>query len=339
MIPQDKNTAITRGLSEAFGVSECEDIREVTGGPGANPVFRIVVRRSAFLLRINLRAGDLVRHYACMKAAAEAGVAPRVWYTNVEDRISITDFVNAAHFGPADALARLPAALRALHSLPQFPGVPDDRNSTCMFLLHRGPAADAFLQQFQAANILPKEDFEELVARYTQIAAAYSRHDPELVSSHNDLFKPDNIVFDGQRVWLVDWEAAFRNDRYADLAVVANMLVTNVAEETAYLQVYFGQPPDAYQRARLHLMRLAAHLFYAVVFLWQGASSKPIDWSDPVPDYADFQRRFWAGEIKLTDAHTKTVYGRIHWTQFLHDVQQARYKEALAIVADRHAAG
>ena len=56
-----------------------------------------------------------------------------------------------------------------------------------------------------------------------------------MVSSHNDLFKPDNILFDGQRIWLVDWEAAFLNDPYADLAAVANQVVTNDEEEMAYL--------------------------------------------------------------------------------------------------------
>ena len=34
-----------------------------------------------------------------------------------------------------------------------------------------------------------------------------------MVSSHVDL-KPDNMLFDGERVWLVDWQAGFANDRY-----------------------------------------------------------------------------------------------------------------------------
>jgi thiamine kinase-like enzyme len=39
------------------------------------------------------------------------------------------------------------------------------------------------------------------------------------------------LLFDGQRVWLVDWQAAFVNDRYFDLAVAANFVVTNDADE------------------------------------------------------------------------------------------------------------
>ena len=59
MVPQEKRAAVTRGLREAFGVTEFEEIRELNGGRGANPVFLIVVRGSRFLLRINLCAGDL----------------------------------------------------------------------------------------------------------------------------------------------------------------------------------------------------------------------------------------------------------------------------------------
>jgi aminoglycoside phosphotransferase (APT) family kinase protein len=88
-----------------------------------------------------------------------------------------------------------------------------------MFLINSGAAVDGFIWRFQAANILPEDECAELLARYAQLAAVYPRHDPDMASSHNDLFKPDNILFDGHRVWLADWEAAFLNDRSADLAV------------------------------------------------------------------------------------------------------------------------
>ena len=102
-------------------------------------------------------------------------------------------------------------------------------NTSCMFLINKGAAVDGFIQRFQAANILPKGESEELFARYAQVAAVYPHHDPDMVSSHNDLFKPDNILFDGHRVWLVDWEAAFLNDRYADLAVVAGARIQGLS--------------------------------------------------------------------------------------------------------------
>jgi thiamine kinase-like enzyme len=45
----------------------------------------------------------------------------------------------------------------------------------------------------------------------------------------------------------VDWEAAFLNDRYLDLAVVANFGVNSEADEGAFLQTYFGESAGEYR--------------------------------------------------------------------------------------------
>jgi aminoglycoside phosphotransferase len=306
-------------------------------------------------LKIITRTEDPARHYTSVRAAAEAGVAPRVWYTDIENRISITDFVEAEHLPVSEALLQLPALLRTLHSLAPFGRAPF--NTTCTFLfnkahaltrkgraltkkghaLTKGPAPEDFLQKFQASNLLPQAQSEEFFARYGEIAAVYPYDDSEMVSSHNDLFKPDNILFDGHRVRLVDWEAAFLNDRYADLAAVANQVVANDEQEMAYLEQYFGAPPDRYQLARFHLMQQIAHLFYTMAFLYLGSSGKPIDWSAPVPEFRDYHRRMWAGEVDLADKDVKIACGRVHWERLLRNVRQARYNEALGIVLDRHA--
>lgn len=270
-----------------------------------------------------------------MTAAAEAGLAPHVWYTSTEDRLSITGFVDTVQFPLTEARVQMPKLLRALHALPPFPTRANHLNTSCTFLLNKGPALDGFIQRFQAAAILSKSESEELFARYGQIAAVYSRLDSDMVSSHNDFFKPANVLFDGRRVWLVDWEAAFLNDRYADLAVVANFVVSNDSEERTYLREYFGQPPDKYQLARFFLMRQVMHTFYALAFLWLGSSGKPFDGGENVPEFTAFHRRIWSGDVKLADNRMKTIYGRVHFNQLLENAQQARFQEALDIVSDR----
>jgi len=337
MIPQEKSAAVTQGLREAFGVTGFEDVRLITKGRTSSLVLRIVVCGTPYLLKINMRANSIgpERQFGCMQAAAGAGIAPHVRYTSVEDGISITDFVEEIPFPVSEALVRMPAVLRILHALPPFPGVENHFNTTCLFLLNPGPARDGFIQQFRASNILSKSEAGEFFGWLEQIAAVYPHDDADMVSSHNDMFKPDNILFDGQRVWLVDWEAAFHNDRYADLASVANLLITNDAEERAFLEAYFGEPPDAYQLARLFLMKQVAHIFYAMAFLSQG-SREPVSQSENVPSFQDFQRRFWTGEVQLTDSHSKGMYGKVHWEQLLRNMGNGRFAEALRIVADRH---
>jgi aminoglycoside phosphotransferase (APT) family kinase protein len=307
MIPPEKSEAVARCLMEAFGTAQFENIERITVGQTASLVFRIVVHGSPYLLKIITRAENPTRHYTSMKAAAAAGIAPGVRYVNIEEKISITDFVNARPLPASEALVRLPALLRTLHALPPFDKAPF--NTTCTFLLDKGPALDGWIQRFQAANVLPETDSQEFFARYAEIAAVYTRNPEDQVASHNDLFKPDNILFDGRRVWLVDWEAAFRNDRYADLAALANQLVESPDEELIYLREYFKAEPNEHQRARFHLMQQLSHLFYTTAFLTLGSAGKPVDWSQPVPGFRDYQQRLWQGTLDLSANDEKIVLG------------------------------
>jgi aminoglycoside phosphotransferase (APT) family kinase protein len=282
------------------------------------------------------------RYFSCMNAAAAAGLAPRVLYTSAEDEIALTDFVEEVPFPADEALARMPSVLRALHALPVFPSTPGHINTTCTFLLHPGPALEGLFAAFQkavrAADALATEMCDHLLALHSELAAACRPNPADMVSCHNDLFKPDNVLFDGQRVWLVDWEAAFLNDRYADLAVVANLLLDsrpedvpeNEQQERAFLSGYFNREADAHELARLFLMRQLAHLFYAMAFLMLGASGAP--GHDPGIDFSVFQNSLWAGQVNLADIPTKFTYGRVNLEQLLHNTTQPRYREALSLV-------
>jgi thiamine kinase-like enzyme len=311
-------------------VTEFDAIAPLYGGHTNSLVYRMVVGGAPYVLKIIVRAEDPSRHYANMRAVAEAGLAPRVRHTDTAAKISITDFVEAKPLAVSEALTRWPRTLRALHAVPPFDRAPF--NTTATFLLDRGPMLDGYLERVRAAKVLPSDVSEELFARYAELAAVYPYPDGELVSCHNDLFKPDNTLYDGERVWLVDWEAAFLNDRYADLAVVAYHVVANDEEELAYLREYFDAAPDAYQRSRFHLMQQLAHVFYAMAFLFLGAAGKPVDFSGSVPSFREYYRRMWAREVDLADPAEKIVYGRVHWERLAHNVRQPRYREALALV-------
>ena len=327
MIPEAKKPAVERALREAFGVTEFEDARRLTTGLSSALIFRIVVRQRPYLLRVITRTdamADPTRQFACMKAGAEAGLAPKIWYTSAEDRISITDFVNAKPFPKAEALARMPATIRTLHALPAFP-------RTVNYL----QAMDGFISRFQTAKTLPKSETADAFDLYAQARDVYPRNEADMTASHNDL-KPENVLFDGEKVWLVDWEAGFLNDRYLDLSVVGNFVVTNEAEEKIFLRGYFEGEPTEYQLARFYLMRQILHMSYAAVFLAFGAAGKPADASAKVRDYRDFHDRVWAGEITLDGGEAKIEYARVHLKQALEEMHAPRFEEAMRIVRDFH---
>jgi thiamine kinase-like enzyme len=317
---------VNRGLREAFGTTQIDRIEPLMKGLTSALKFRIVVGGSTRLLKIIMRVtemNDPARQFAHMAAGAEAGVAPRVRYTSPEDGICITDFIEASPFSVAEARRRVPRVLRRLHMLPPFAKA-----------FNYATAQNGFIARFRAANLLPKDDVEQIFARYAKLAAVYPCIDADMVSCHNDL-KPENLLFDGDRVWLVDWEASLLNDRYFDLGVVANFALTNESEERAYLQEYFGRPPDEYELARFFLMRQILHLLSAAVFLLLGCEGKPVDEGEAAPDFREFHDRIWAGNVDLADHAMKVAYGRVHWRRLLENLRQARFDESLTIVRER----
>lgn len=327
MIPETKLNAVKKALEETFGVSEFEDIRELTSGLSSARVFCIVVKGDPYLLRIITRTdamGDPTFQFNCMKVAAEAGIAPRIWYLSIEDRISITDFVKAQSFSVKEAKIKLAKRLRELHSLPLFPK-----------LISFQDTIDDFLQRFQEAKILPESMTEELFKKYIRIKDVYPNSDYDLVSCHNDL-KPENIIYDGEKVWLVDWEAAFLNDSYADLAVVGNFVIRNDSDEEEYLQTYFGEEVDEYRNARFFLMSQLMHMFYVAVFMPLAAKGKPVDLNMKRSKFRDFHDGIWVGEISLTSDEAKLEYALVHLDQVLKNTGTKRFEEALSIVSNYH---
>jgi len=330
-IPAVKNDAVTRALREAFGASEYEAIQAMTAGLSKALVFRIVVRGNPRLLRVVMNTdasvgpgqGDQTHHFIRMKAAAEAGIAPRVWYTSAEDGISITDFVEARPFPRTQALALLPGTLRKLHALPPF---------ASPRVVNYLDAMDGLVRKSLTAGILPESQSAELFDLYSSLADVYQRDGSDVVLCHNDL-RPENVLFDGDRAWLVDWEAAFLNDRYLDLAIVANFVVTDAAEEETYLRTYFGEAVSPYRRARLCLMSQLLHMFYAAFLMLFGARGKSIDSLSNAPDFRDFHDRIWTGEVNLANDEIKMEYAKVHMNQALRNRRTTRFRDALQIVS------
>ena len=333
LIPTDKQPAVARALSTAFGVSTFESIHPLVGGLSPALVFRIVVRGASYLLRVIVAwpgyAGP-ARQFRILTAAAPAGLAPAIRHMSVEDGILITDFIAPQPF-PDRMVPHLAPLLRRLHAQPNFPRM---QLPTVADTPHAyRDWVNSMVGRLEAARLLPESLTADLFRRHAEIERLDPRTDADVVACHNDL-KPQNMIFDGTRLWLADWEAGFLNDRYADLAMAANFFVRDDAEETAYLDAYFGEPAGDYRRARFFLARHVQHLAYAAFLLpiaaKMGAAITPdLD----APDFQDFHRRLVTNEIEMKTAEERALYAKVHLNAARSNLASPRFAASLALVS------
>ena len=199
---------------------------------------------------------------------------------------------------------------------------------------------DGLVRRFQAAQLLPESATGELFHHYSELLRVYPQNDTDPVSSHNDL-KPQNMRFDGERIWLVDWESAFLNDEYVDLAIAANFFVKDETQEEGYLKTYFGEPAgapadkmaDEYRKARFFLMRQALSMFYAALLLLEAArAGLSMDAGMPTADFREYHEALILDTVDMMKAKAKAEYGMIHLREALRNMRTRRFEQAVEVL-------
>ena len=164
----------------------------------------------SYLVRVEGAASPLrnPHQYVSMRIAAEAGIAPKIYHIDEAARVAVTDFIEerslSAFPGGSPALAwAIGELLRRLQTTPIFPGFveyPDIVGRLWAWVCRTGLFASGMLDAY--------------TERLKSIREAHARHPVNLVSSHNDCVRR-NVLFDGERLWLIDWESAYRNDPWS----------------------------------------------------------------------------------------------------------------------------
>jgi thiamine kinase-like enzyme len=151
-----------------------------------------------------------------------------------------------------------------------------------------------------------------------------------LVSSHNDP-TPGNILFDGERLWLIDWESACRNDPLVDAAIVLDHFARSRELEDVLLKAWFGRAPDEGLRARLEPIRALTRLYYAGVMLSASAAASWVaddtDLSALTPQ--QFRLAIDEGRLKRGAAETKHILGKMFLASFFSGVAPPVFAEAV----------
>ena len=330
-IPEDRRERARSALAAAFGRSPVTALAPVT--PGASALsYRVEIAGREYLLRLESSRRDAVRDpqrsYGCMRAAVEAGIAPAVHHADAAAGVAITAFVPqrplSDYSGGASGLIRdLGALVARLQAIPAFPAV-SDYPAVVGHLFGQLLGSSMFAPGLLDAH---REGFE-------RIREAYRWDKEALVSSHNDL-NPANILFDGERLWLIDWETAYRNDPLVDVATVMLFLARGPELEKVLLRSWLGREPDRRLRARLALMRLLVRLFFGCAASLNAAHTlntvvPATDLAAPTPE--QFGGLVQQGRLIVGSPEGQRMIGKMALGGFLAGLSTPEFEEALVVV-------
>ena len=134
----------------------------------------------------------------------------------------------------------------------------------------------------------------------------------------------------------MDWELAFRNDAFIDIANLANNLAPTDELTDALLRSWLGREPDRLLRARLVLARQLVRMGYACLTLIATAGelrAEP-DGDLGAPSLAEFHQMLVRGQLRMGAPENMYLYGKVYLNEFITNVSKPEFEEALAMARD-----
>ncbi len=189
-----------------------------------------------------VRLGDDIEEHGVMRwnelaisqAAAAAGFSPKV--VHFEPGVLVLEYKESVTFTEADVrnpehLPRIIGLIKRVHhelgarlTKPVLAFWP--------FQINR-----IYINRLQSEGSSHKAVLPDMLKRSAMLEQAVGP--VELVISHNDLLSA-NILDDGDRLWLIDWEYGGYNSPLFDLAGLASNNGLSEAQEHAMLEQYYG---------------------------------------------------------------------------------------------------
>lgn len=313
--PSAQREIAERALTAALGAAPIESVRRVVGGVTTALTLRVQADGRVFLLRVEGEPSPLrnPHQYQSMRIAAEAGIAPKIHYLDESAGVVVMDLVEPRPLreypgGPPALVQALGELLKRLQETPVFPhfvDYPDIVSRLFAYVRRTGLFAPGLLDRH--------------VEHLERIAERYESGLERRVSSHDDLH-PGNVLFDGRRLWLIDWESAYRNDPLVDAAIAIDSFAFSPELQDTLLETLLGRTPPPTLRSRMETVRAFTRLYFAGVFLSASAVARAgvaPDADLSAPTVAEFTQSLHDGALKPGTPETKHIMGKMYLASFL----------------------
>jgi hypothetical protein len=257
---EEKREALTKAFKTAFEASIPEHFESLPGGFSSPGIYKVTVKNRPYVVRLShpkRKVQDEQRTMTCLALSSERQISPKVYYTSAEDGLVIMDYIEPKKLSweeltDASNLKELASVIKRLHAGPnflEFLSVFDVRRSFERML---GDEKPQFL--------------DELSVELAMIEKLLKESEIDACPCHHDL-KLDNLLFDGEKFWLIDWEAACQGNILFDLATVITFVAMTMDQEEIFLKSYFGEKITDMQRYHLNLMKQVVLCYYGTAHL------------------------------------------------------------------------
>ena len=248
------------------------------------------------------------RELVVRRLTSDAGIAPALEWVDEARGATLMQRIGGRGFivalaDPAERSRALDSVARVLAKLHALPGeglVPAD------------PIAFA-RQSWRAQSRRPGfPAWAEPAFAHLERAEPLLAHDGRRTPSHNDL-NPANVLWDGERAWLVDWEQSGLTHPYYDIAALSTMLIMDEETGLRLLAVQEGTPLSPGQAETFVALRRVAMVFYGTIFLSLASNLSahvPSAIGD-VPSMGEFYARLGSGALSLRTPEGQAVFGAV----------------------------
>ncbi len=182
------------------------------------------------------------------KAAAEAGVSPKVLYYLSDYKVMVIEFLNGKTMSKDSLNAKgMPTRMaQAIKKLNQGPRFLTDFN---MFRL-----TEYYLDVCRERDIRVPDGYLERMPTVAQIEKAMSVKPLVTVPCNNDLLA-ENYIDDGKQLWLIDYEYSGNNDPTFELGNTCQEMQFNDEQISEVCAAYFGEAtPLMIARMKLNMI-------------------------------------------------------------------------------------
>lgn len=337
-VKEEQLQPIVAAFEKTFGKKQIKDLVLLTGGRGTSKIFKFEVDNKEHVCRVTDSARpnffiDASSEVVRMKIASELGVTPKLHYADERTGVLIMDYIPNLRLttqiqkckgNTAPYYRLLAQTIKTLHKGPALSEKYEDIFSDVNRTAH---ASDRTMLPPESLTVM------DVVLPLEKVLKGHQTNIP----CHKEL-NGNNVLFDGKKIYFIDFESSGNCDPFVDLAILCNFFIFDSSKENLFLQSYFSSVPTPEQKAHLYLMKTVCLAFYAfksqrrVTCMGKRDLSKECVDLKSFPKYKKFVLEFFNGCTKVLDMDDFRVLTYVFIREVLKKINSDSFRNAIQVL-------